>query len=74
MEASGEQASREQAAPPLLSTSTSPPGVSAKDRMMEWRRSADLLLGLDSGNLMEESGAIGSLSIASTVGIEVKFF
>ena len=60
-EASREQASREQAAPPPLSTSTSPPRVSAEDMMMELRRSADLLLGLASGNPTEESRAIGGL-------------
>ena len=45
-EASREQPSREQAAPPPLSTSTSSPRVSAEDMMMELRWSANLLLGL----------------------------
>ena len=61
MEASREQASESRLHPPPLSTSTSPPRISAKDMMMELRRSADLPLGLASGNLTEESGAIGSL-------------
>ena len=61
IEASRRQAPREQAAPFPLSNSTSPPQVSAEDMMMELRRSVDLLLGLASGNMTEETGAIGSL-------------
>ena len=40
---------------------------------MEWRRSADLLLGLAAGALTEESSGLGGWEILSAV-IEVKFF
>ena len=51
---SGDQA----AAPPQVSN-TSPLPVSAKNMIMELRRSADVLMGLTAGALTEESSGLG---------------
>ena len=57
----------DEAAAPPQSSSTSPPLVSAKNMMMELRRSADLLLGLAAGALTEERSGLGSWYIPSAV-------
>ena len=65
--------SGDQAAAHPQSSSTSLPPVSAEDIMIKLRRSADLLLGLGSGALTDESSGLGNWQIPSAV-IQVKFF
>ena len=55
------------------STRTRPPRVSAKNMILELRRSTDLLLGLAAGARTEQSGCLDGLEIRSTV-IQLKFF